>query len=110
MCTHRVTKCHCHRKLGKLQMTSNIFIADSTNWVAFRQRAAHSEPEDSFWGTGLTRERSKVRLHQQPTYLPWNVFSVPLARFRVIGPYSEAILWISLAAKHNLSSLIHFFH
>lgn len=30
------------------------------------------------------------------------VSSVPLARFRVIEPYREAILWISLEAKHYL--------
>lgn len=121
LCIHSVTKCHLHRKLGKLQMSSSTFIVVSTNWVAFHQRAAHSEPLSAADKVRPSELRTascaqgwwEVQDHpcgvsSQPIY-PEGVFSVPLTRFRAIKPYSEAILWISLEAKHHLKQFDSFF-
>lgn len=121
LCIHSVTKCHLHRKLGKLQMSSSTFIVVSTNWVAFHQRAAHSEPLSAADKVRPSELRTascaqgwwEVQDHpcgisSQPIY-PEGVFSVPLTKFRAIKPYSEAILWISLEAKHHLKQFDSFF-
>lgn len=115
-CTHRIIMCHLHRKLGKPQTSSSIFIIFlfwQAGWHFVREQPAESlsrlpaKPGPQSWGQLLvhTADEREVQedsgISNEPVYLG-GVFSVPHSRFSVIKPYSGISFWSSLEVRHHL--------
>ena len=107
---------YLHRKLGKPQTSSSIFIVFTfwqAGWHFVREQPAVSlswlltKPGPQSWGQLLVHRADEREVQKdsgisnQPDYLG-GVFSVPHARFRVTKPYSEVSFWSSLEVKHHL--------
>lgn len=108
--------CHPHRKLGKPQTSSGIFIIfmfQQAGWHFGREQPAASlsglltKLGPQSWGQlqvhradeGEVQEDSGIS--NQPVY-HGSVFSVPHTRFRAIKPYSEVSFWSSLETRRHL--------